>query len=118
MTELKDRGVISKNPFDDKIEWIWWEIWHHEGRRARHGASMMGPDYTWWHGLYEVAKHTYFEFFPELKKVAGDELSKELLEKYFKPIDGHDWYFNGMNKDQIDKVRKGFEERYGKGAFK
>lgn len=118
MTELKDRGVITKNPFDDKIEWIWWEIWHHEGRRARHGASMMGPDYTWWHGLYEVAKHTYFGFIPELKKVAGDELSKELLEKYFKPIDGHDWYFNGMNKDQIDKVRKGFEERYGKGAFK
>ena len=42
----------------------------------------------------------------------------ELLDKYFKPIQFHDWYFNGMNKGQIDKVRKGFEERYGKGAFK
>jgi len=118
MTELKTKGVISKSPFDDKIEWIWWEIWHHEGRRARHGASMMGPDYTWWHGLYEVGKHTYFAFIPELKKVAGDKLANELLDKYFKPIQGHDWYFNGMNKGQIDKVRKGFEERYGKGAFK
>jgi len=118
MTELKEKGVISKSPFDDKIEWIWWEIWHHEGRRARHGASMMGPDYTWWHGLYEVGKHTYFAFIPELKKVAGDKLANELLDKYFKPIQGHDWYFNGMNKGQIDKVRKGFEERYGKGAFK
>ena len=25
------------------------EIWHHEGRVARHGASMMAPDYTHWH---------------------------------------------------------------------
>ena len=118
MTELKEKGVISKGPFDDKIEWIWWEIWHHEGRRARHGASMMGPDYTWWHGLYEVGKHTYFSFIPELKKVAGKELADELLNKYFKPIPGHDWYFNGMNTDQIEKVRQGFEQRYGKGAFK
>ncbi len=118
MAELKEKEVISKSPFDDKIEWIWWEIWHHEGRRARHGASMMGPDYTWWHGLYEVAKHTYFGFIPELKKVAGEELAKELLEKHFKPLPEHDWYFSGMNKEQIDKVRKGFEERYGKGSLK
>jgi hypothetical protein len=34
-------------------------IWHHEGRRARHGTSMMGPDYTYWHGTYEVAKLLY-----------------------------------------------------------
>ena len=31
---------------------------------------------------------------------------------------GHAWYFEGMSKEQIDKVRKGFEERYGKGALK
>jgi hypothetical protein len=29
---------------------------HHEGRRARHGAAMMGADYTQWHGFYEVAQ--------------------------------------------------------------
>jgi hypothetical protein len=118
MGELKSGGKITKTPFDDKIEWIWWEIWHHEGRRARHGASMNGPDYTWWHGLYDVAKHTYFGFIPELKKVAGEEEAERLLTKYFKPIAGHGWYFSGMSKDQIDKVRKGFEERYGKGALK
>jgi hypothetical protein len=22
---------------------------------------MSGPDYTWWHGIYEVAQHTYFK---------------------------------------------------------
>ena len=91
--------------------------------RARHGAAMNGPDYTWWHGLYEVAKHTYFKFIPELREVAqhkdgNEKFADAMLEKYFKPIEGHDWYFNGLSKDAIDKVRKGFEERYGKGAMK
>lgn len=123
MGELKKAGYITKEPFDEEIEWTWWEIWHHEGRRARHGAAMNGPDYTWWHGLYEVAKHTYFKFIPELREVAqhkdgNEKFADAMLEKYFKPIEGHDWYFNGLSKDAIDKVRKGFEERYGKGAMK
>ena len=123
MAEAKDRGYITPAPFDDKLEWIWWEIWHHEGRRARHGASMNGPDYTWWHGIYDVAKHTYFGFIPELKSVSmkkdgNEKFADEMLEKHFKPIDGHAWYFEGMSKEAIDKVRAGFEARYGKGALK
>ena len=33
-----------------------YELWHHEGRRARFGAAMMAPDYAWWHGFYELKK--------------------------------------------------------------
>ena len=123
MGELKKDGYLTKSPFDDKLEWIWWEIWHHEGRRARHGASMMGPDYTWWHGIYDVAKHFYFGWIPELKsavmkKDGNDKYAKAILDKHFRPIEGHRWYFEGMSKEAIDQVRKGFEERYGKGALK
>lgn len=123
MGELKERGYITKEPFDDKIEWVWWEIWHHEGRRARHGASMNGPDYTWWHGIYDVAKNTYFEFIPELEDVVRDKDGNEdvaaaLLETYFGPIEGHSWYFNGMSAEAIEKVRKGFEARYGTGSLR
>ncbi len=123
MEDLKKDGYISAAPFDEKIEWVWWEIWHHEGRRARHGASMNGPDYTWWHGIYDVAKHTYFEFIPELKEVVkhkdgNTKKADEYLVKYFKPHAGHTWYFEGLSKDQLDVVRKGFEDRYGKGALK
>ncbi|UCE89113.1 MAG: cytochrome C552, partial [Pseudomonadota bacterium] len=118
MADLKKSGKITPSPFDEQIEWTWWEIWHHEGRRARHGASMSGPDYTWWHGMYEVAKHTYFKFIPDLKKAAGEQEAARLLEKHFKPIDGHDWFFSGMSKDAIEKVRQGYEDRYGKGALK
>ena len=123
MGELKEKGYITPAPFDEKIEWTWWEIWHHEGRRARHGASMNGPDYTWWHGIYDVAKNTYFEWIPELKEVVhkkdgNEEFATAMLEKHFKPIEGHDWYFNGLSKEALEKVQKGFEERYGKGALK
>ncbi|MGA7979235.1 MAG: multiheme c-type cytochrome [Chromatiaceae bacterium] len=123
MGELKKNGYITPAPFDEEIEWTWWEIWHHEGRRARHGASMSGPDYTWWHGIYDVAKHTYFKWIPEMKEVVrkkdgNEKFADAMLDKYFKPIDGHDWYFNGMSKESLDKVRKGFEARYGKGALK
>ncbi|TCJ17128.1 cytochrome C552 [Parasulfuritortus cantonensis] len=123
MEELKKAGYITPAPFDEKIEWTWWEIWHHEGRTTRHGAAMMGPDYTWWHGIYEVAQHTYFLWIPEMKEVVmkkdgNTKFADDLLAKYFKPIDGHDWYFNGLSKEAIDKVRKGFEERYGKGSLK
>ena len=123
MGELKTAGYITGAPFDEAIEWTWWEIWHHEGRRARHGASMNGPDYTWWHGMYVVAQNTYFKWIPQLREVVkkkdgNEKFADEMLAKYFKPIDGHDWYFSGMSKEAIDKVRKGFEERYGKGSLK
>ena len=123
MKELQEKGYITATPFDEKIEWTWWEIWHHEGRRARHGASMMGPDYTWWHGIYDVAQNTYFKWIPEMreavmKKDGNEKFAEEILAKYFKPNPGHDWYFKGISADTIERVRKGFEERYGKGAMK
>jgi len=123
MKELEDKGYLTHQPMDAKIKWTWFEIWHHEGRRARHGASMNGPDYTWWHGIYEVSQHTYFKWIPELKEVVrakdgNEKFATDMLDKYFKPIAGHDWFFNGMGKEQIDKVRKGYEERYGKGSMK
>jgi mono/diheme cytochrome c family protein len=110
--ELKERGKITAANFDDPIEWTWWELWHHEGRRARHGAAMQGPDYTWWHGLYEVAKHFYEKFIPQLKEVAGEKLAKELLDKYVYTQEGHVWHRDGVSKEQLEKIRAFYEKRY------
>jgi len=55
--------------WSNKIDYTWFELWHHQGRRARHGASMMAPDYTQWHGNYEVAKDFYSEYIPAVKEV-------------------------------------------------
>ncbi|MFP4057175.1 MAG: multiheme c-type cytochrome [Candidatus Brocadiia bacterium] len=58
MDQLYEEGVLSRWPvFDEAIEWTFYEFWHNEGRRARMGAAMMGPDYAWWHGFYELKKH-------------------------------------------------------------
>ncbi len=55
--ELVQKGLVSTEKyFDEEIEVEFYELWHHEGRRARMGAMMMAPDYSWWHGFYECKK--------------------------------------------------------------
>ncbi len=70
MKALRDQKLISATQFDEEIEWTWFYLWHHEGRRARHGASMMAPDYTHWHGMYEVAERFYQELIPQARELA------------------------------------------------
>ncbi len=40
--------------YDETVEEDAYHIWHHEGRRYRHGALMMGADYTQWHGIWDL----------------------------------------------------------------
>ena len=62
---LYEDGLLSKQSyFDENLEWEFYELWHHEGRRARMGAAMMAPDYAWWHGFYEL-KHRFNHIFKE-----------------------------------------------------
>jgi len=111
--ELMNKGKLTRADFDEKLDWIYYELWHHEGRRARHGASMAGPDYAWWHGMYDVAKTFYVEFMPEVRRVAGPELYDELVKKYLEPDVRHEWFIKGQSKEQLEKIRKFYEERYG-----
>jgi len=68
---LYKRGILTQWPmFDEEIEWVFYELWHHEGRRARMGSAMMGPDYSWWHGFYDLKK-TY-QHFMKLAKEAEE----------------------------------------------
>ncbi len=69
---LREQGLITKTQFDEKIEWTWFYLWHHEGRRARHGAAMMAPDYAHWHGMYEVAERFYQELIPEAREITHE----------------------------------------------
>jgi len=57
LDDLYEKGILDKTKFfDEKLEVEYYELWHHEGRRARMGAAMMAPDYAWWHGFYECKK--------------------------------------------------------------
>ena len=54
---LYEKSLLDKTKFfDEHLEVEYYELWHHEGRRARMGTAMMAPDYTWWHGFYECKK--------------------------------------------------------------
>jgi len=67
ITALKKEKLIDSVKFNDKIEWTYFYLWHHEGRRARHGAAMLAPDYVHWEGMFEVAHRFYMEMVPEVK---------------------------------------------------
>lgn len=70
MAALRQQKLLTDTDFDEEIEWTWFYLWHHEGRRARHGASMMAPDYAHWHGMYEVADRFYKELIPQAREIA------------------------------------------------
>ncbi|MBD3266101.1 hydroxylamine oxidoreductase [bacterium] len=121
--------LLSEPKFSNPIDFTWFEIWHHEGRRARHGASMMGPDYTHWHGTYEVAKHFYSDYIPELRELIEKGLHAESDEKVqaAKTLQtrlneilndkNHHWFLNKMTpeeRERREQRRKEFEKRYEK----
>jgi hypothetical protein len=54
VSPLKTSGGLTAEPFDEPIDFTYFEAWHHWGRTAKFGAWMQGPDYTQWHGAYEV----------------------------------------------------------------
>jgi hypothetical protein len=117
MDELLADGVLRKEaPFEKDVQWIFWELWHHEGRRARHGASMMGPDYTHWHGMYEVSKHYYLEFLPAVIE-AAHEHSEAMGKKYEAKVAAlmsqpeHTW-MEGLSAEEAEALRKMYAERY------
>jgi hypothetical protein len=46
--------ISPDNPIDEMPEILHYLIWHHDGRRWRMGASMMGPDWTHWNGAVDA----------------------------------------------------------------
>ena len=115
--------------FANSIDWTYYELWHHEGRRARHGASMMAPDYTHWHGTYEVAKNFYSEFIPAVQEVLDRGLASSdptklaaaaKLEARLEEVlnsDDHKWFLGKMDSAERERRRKAqedFKARYGK----
>jgi len=106
MDQFYTSGKLTSTPFDENLEWTFYELWHHEGRRARHGASMLGPDFTQWHGFYEVAKHFYTKFLPECEEIQKG-VTKQILES-----DYHNW-IKGMTEEQRKKILEFYKQRYG-----
>lgn len=54
LNELKEKKLLKENPWADEFQKVYYHLWHHQGRRMRHGAVMNGPDYAHWHGVFEL----------------------------------------------------------------
>jgi len=105
MDKLYAANKLTKTPFDEKIEWTYYELWHHQGRRARMETAMMGPDYTQWHGFYEVAKTFYMEFIPEAEALMPGVTSEVMNNPY------HQWT-KGLSKEQFQQQLDFYKKRY------
>ncbi|MGD8362225.1 MAG: multiheme c-type cytochrome [Gemmatimonadota bacterium] len=122
MNALLENGMRSPTEFDEEIEWSWFYLWHHEGRRARHGAAMMAPDYTHWHGMYEVAERFYMQLIPQARELAdhaaaagygaqAQAVNAVLDEVLSRPE--HAWFQEGA-EGQAEAIRREMERRYGR----
>lgn len=75
---LKENGLLTAQPFDEPIDFVYFNLWHHWGRTAKFGTWMQGADYVQWHGAYEILNDR-----AELIEMVNDKLEGAGLE----PID-------------------------------
>ena len=93
------------------------------------GTAMMGPDYTQWHGNYEVAKKFYMEFVPQVRDAiakamaSGDAKKAEAARKVQAELDAtlnsemHRWYLGKMTPEERENFRTDMRSRWcGGGA--
>lgn len=64
-----EAGLLTAEPFDQPIDFVHFDLWHHWGRTAKFGAWMGGPDYVQWHGAYEILRNQ-----AELEAIVADLL--------------------------------------------
>ncbi len=107
MTSLREAGKIDPTPFNEHIEWIYFYLWHHEGRRARNGIAMMGPDYVQWHGFYDIAENFYMKMIPEAEHLMKG-VTKEAMA-----MPEHRWFSGGMTSEDREEMTNFYKEKYG-----
>ena len=105
-TMLHKKNLMErKAAFSNEVDWLFWELWHHEGRRARMGTAMMGPDYAWWHGIYDVAHNFYFQFLPAAREYDDHEINA-YIDNLLENDEMHTW-LNRSNEDLKADIRSG-----------
>jgi hypothetical protein len=112
MNTLRERNKLTPTPFDEELEWSFYRLWHHEGRRARMGVSMQGPDYTQWHGFFEVAERFYFDFLPKAQEVGHGDPQVARAIKTVLDMPEHSWK-KGMSAADRARIDAFYKERYG-----
>jgi hypothetical protein len=112
---LKKDGIWENTGFQHKIGFVWFELWHHEGRRARMAVAMHAPNYTFWQGMYEVARNFYLAFLPGVQELAnqagkGEKYKKVIQDLLAKPE--HLWTHTGGDTETMKFIEEEQKLRY------
>jgi hypothetical protein len=67
MNGLRKEGVLTGPPFSQPIDFVYFDLWHYDGRTSKHGAFMGGADFVQWHGNYPMMQKTV-----ELQSMASE----------------------------------------------
>jgi hypothetical protein len=55
---LRKDGLLPAKPFQTPLDFMYFDLWHYDGRTAKHGAFMGGADFVQWHGNYPMLQRT------------------------------------------------------------
>ena len=72
---LRSDGLLNGPPFSNPIDFLYFDLWHYDGRTSKHGAFMGGADFVQWHGNYPMLQKTV-----QLERLAA-ELRNERAHK-------------------------------------
>ena len=112
---LKKDGIWKNSGFQTELGFTWFELWHHEGRRARMAAAMNAPDYVHWHGMYEIAHNFYNKFLPQVQELAekagkGEKYRQIISEILARPE--NIWTKTGGSAETIKLIEEEQKMRY------
>ncbi len=54
MAALRKDGILTGPPFTHPLDFVYFDLWHYDGRTSKHGAFMGGADFVQWHGNYPM----------------------------------------------------------------
>ncbi len=81
ISPLVDNNLLTPEPFDEPIDFVAFDLWHHWGRTAKFGAWMQGPDYTQWHGIYPLLREM-----ADLRVLVDEKLEEAGLVSLPQPV--------------------------------
>lgn len=55
---LRSDGLLTGPPFSNPVDFLYFDLWHYDGRTSKHGAFMGGADFVQWHGNYPLLQKT------------------------------------------------------------
>ena len=104
MAKLSAAGKLTKTTFSERIEWVYYQLWHHEGRRAPghgdDGSRLHAP--AWFLGS---AKRFYKKLVPEPERLLPG-VTAEVMSSDF-----HKWTA-GLSKEKIQQQIDFHRDRY------